>query len=111
MARAASINGINSALAATGRAMTKLAVPPAVQSFIGNAGLAAMSALTDSPIAGIFQAAAAVRAAARAPAAAKPDEENPAAIGHSGALGVSGRSSTPSQVADLPSRDPSMRFS
>lgn len=109
VARAALVNGINSALAATGRAMTQLAVPPAAQSFIGNAGLAAMSALTDSPITGIFQAQAAVRAAALPPAT--PDVENPAAMGHSSHLGDSGRSTTPSQVADLPTRDPSMRFS
>lgn len=111
VARAALVNGINSALAATGRAMAQLEVPPAAQAFIGNAGLAAMTVLTDSPISGIFQAQSAVRAASRPPAPPTSDVENPAAMVHADDLGRSARSARLSQVADLPSRDPSMRFS
>ncbi|WP_157572220.1 hypothetical protein [Hydrogenophaga taeniospiralis] len=110
VARAALVNGINSALAATGRAMTQLELPPAVQSFISNAGLAAMAALTDSPVTGIFQAQSAVRDSFRPSTATTPDVENPAPTGQSGELGRSTRSARLSQVADLPSRDPSRRF-
>jgi hypothetical protein len=98
-ARTALLNGINTTLTAAGRLMTDVGVPPAMQSFIGNAGLAALTALTDSPITGIWQAEQAVRQ----PPAARQDEET----GRVGGSESGGRAGTSSfRVADIPSRQP-----
>jgi hypothetical protein len=61
-ARAAAFNGIFSVLTfAGGKMATETALPPAVQQFIGNAGLGVMIAMLDSPVSGIWQADQAVR--------------------------------------------------
>jgi hypothetical protein len=98
-ARTALLNGINATLTAAGRAMTDIGVPPAIQSFVGNAGLAALTALTDSPITGIWQAEQAVRK--------PPEAESDVESGHVSGSGSGGRTGNSSfRVADVPSRQP-----
>ena len=61
-ARASLTNTLFSALTAAGQGMAHSQLPPAVQQFIGNVGAAALGAMLDSPITGLWQAQEAVRA-------------------------------------------------
>ncbi len=61
-ARTALANTLFSALTAAGQGMAHSQLPPAVQQFIGNVGAAALGAMLDSPITGLWQAQEAVRA-------------------------------------------------
>jgi len=61
-ARSALANTLFSALTAAGQGMAHSQLPPAVQQFIGNVGAAALGAMLDSPITGLWQAQEAVRA-------------------------------------------------
>ena len=60
--RTAAFNGVFSVLTAAGRGMAGSDLSPAVQQLLGNAGLGLMIAMLDSPVSGIWQAQAAVRA-------------------------------------------------
>lgn len=96
-ARTALLNGINATLTAAGRLMADSDLPPAMQTFIGNAGLGALTLLTDSPITGIWQAEQAVRR----PLPAQPDVEAGTPTGSE-----SGGRTSSFRVADVPSRQP-----
>ena len=61
-ARASLTNTLFSALTAAGQGMAHSKLPPPVQQFIGNVGAAALGAMLDSPITGLWQAQEAVRA-------------------------------------------------
>lgn len=124
-ARTALLNGINASLTAAGRAMGQTDLPSAVQGFIGNAALGALTALTDSSITGIWQAQQAVRMAGREEPVEVSVHEHSATqqpgelemgqrterysreqrSGSSSEAGWRTRSST-SSVADIPSRPP-----
>jgi hypothetical protein len=98
-ARTALVNGLNTVGMALGRLMAPHELPAPVQTFVGVAASAALTAATDSPISGIFQAQAAVRDSVRPNRTPQPDLESGAPL-----------PANTFQAVEIPSRGPSQRF-